>query len=412
VRPLRRDANLTRLALARFVSRSGGFAAFFVGIWGKATYDFDATPAQLAILMGTMGVCALIGSTIAGVLVDRFDPRRVLLAGEILFFPAALAPIFANSLVSLTVAVAVMDIVGMAVFTSVAAFPPYLTSDETRLKDINAVMESAQNLAFIAGPAVGAMLVEVWGTNQIFVFDAATSLIAALLVLPVKVRRMPARARSTPLGESIQGFRTVYGSRHLRLYTAVGTLIWLSFGAFAALEPLFYRDVLNQGPAAIGWVGAIFGAGLMAGAALLGRLPVRFLGARLLVFSALGSGAGAVLYTGTDDLGFVVAGAIAWGVILGMLFPALRTLVQSHTAEGMYGRVTGTVQVHNQTAELLPLTFVPFLAAAFGVQLVLVGFGVVAILVAAALVREAASLDRYDRVPPAELSELVPEPAR
>lgn len=409
MRPVARDANLTRLAAARFVSRTGGFAAFFVGIWGKATYDFGATPGQLALLMGTMGVCALVGSTAAGVLVDRYDARRVLLVGEVIFFPAALLPVFADSMISLTVAVGIMDVVGMAVFTAVAAFPPYLTSDESRLKDINAVMEGAQNFAFIAGPAVGAVLVEAWGANQIFVFDAFTSLVAVVLVLPVRVRRMPERVRSTAVRESAQGFRDVYRSRHLRLYTAVGTLVWLSFGAFAALEPLFYRDVLDQGPAAIGWVGAVFGAGLMAGAALLSRLPATFLGARLLVFSALGSGMGAVLYTGTDRMEVVVAGAVVWGVILGLLFPTLRTLVQSHTREGMYGRVTGAVQVHSQTAELLPLTFVPFLAAAFGVQIVLVGSGVVAMVVAAMLVAEAGSLDRFDAAPGPDIVELVPE---
>jgi predicted MFS family arabinose efflux permease len=393
------DKNLARVAVARFASRTGGFAAFFVGIWGKATYEFDATPAGLAVLMGVMGVCALVGSTAGGVLVDRYDPRRVLLVGEILFVPAALAPIFANSMASLTVAVAIMDLVAMVVFTSVAAFAPYLTADENKLKDFNAVMEGANNLAFVVGPAVGAVLIEVWGSAQIFVFDAITSVIAAVLVLPVRLRRMPERERSTPFRESLQGFREIYGSRHLRLYVVVGTVTWVSFGAFAALEPLFYRDVLAQGPAAIGWVGAIFGAGLMGGAALLARISARALGARLVVLAGIGSGFGAILYTGTDRMLVVVAGAIGWGLVLGLLFPALRTLVQMHTADGMYGRVTGAVQVHNQTGELLPLTFVPALAAAFGVQQVLVGSGIVALCFSALLLGAARSLDRSAESP-------------
>ena len=39
----RPDPNLVRVTAARFISRAGGEAAFFVGIWGKATYDLDST---------------------------------------------------------------------------------------------------------------------------------------------------------------------------------------------------------------------------------------------------------------------------------------------------------------------------------------------------------------------------------
>ena len=72
------DRDVRRVVLARFISRSGGEAAFFVGIWGKAAFELDATAAGVASIMAALGVASLIGSAIAGVLVDRFDPRRVL----------------------------------------------------------------------------------------------------------------------------------------------------------------------------------------------------------------------------------------------------------------------------------------------------------------------------------------------
>ncbi|HEX9762464.1 MAG TPA: hypothetical protein VGA97_05115, partial [Acidimicrobiia bacterium] len=62
------DLNARRVVLARFVSRIGGEAAFFVGIWGKAAFDLQATPSELALVMGALGVAALIGASVAGVL--------------------------------------------------------------------------------------------------------------------------------------------------------------------------------------------------------------------------------------------------------------------------------------------------------------------------------------------------------
>jgi len=96
------DRNTARVVAARFISRAGGEAAFFVGIWGKAAYEFDATPAQQALVMASLGVFSLIGSALAGVLIDRFDPRRVLIVSEILFVPATLALVLPDNIGDMT----------------------------------------------------------------------------------------------------------------------------------------------------------------------------------------------------------------------------------------------------------------------------------------------------------------------
>src|SRR5690554_2345956 len=90
------DPQVRRVVLARFVSRVGGEAAFFVGIWGKAAFVLDATASQLAVVMAALGVASLIGTSVAGVLIDRFDPRRVVMVGEAVFIPVALAMVVAD----------------------------------------------------------------------------------------------------------------------------------------------------------------------------------------------------------------------------------------------------------------------------------------------------------------------------
>src|SRR3989304_1908954 len=70
---------------------------------------------------------------LAAMLVDRHDPRIVLLAGEILFVPAALAATQATDMGSLTWAVAAMALFSTPVFTAIASFAPYLTDQPERL---------------------------------------------------------------------------------------------------------------------------------------------------------------------------------------------------------------------------------------------------------------------------------------
>jgi DHA3 family macrolide efflux protein-like MFS transporter len=349
----------------------------------------------------------LVGSALAGVLIDRFDPRRVVIVGELFFVPATLALILPEDIGQMTVAIVFAALATGVVMTAVASLPPFLTDDSARLQQINAAVEAGASAAFVAGPALGAVIARFWSLDWIFVLDAVTSIVAVALVAGVALRPSRERAERRPaLREMKDGFVYAWTSRPLRLYLTVFGALWLSFGAFGALEPLFYRDVLGTGPEALGWVNTVFGAGVVAGSVLLGRLPSHLLTARTALLGAAGSGVGAMVYTGTDDLRVVVVGAAYWGVVLGIMFPMVRTLIQLSTPQGLTGRVMGTTNVSSQVGELVPLTFVPALAATFGIQPVLVGSGVALVAAAAVGYAEAVQVDRLARTEPGA------EPAR
>lgn len=397
---LLRDPNTLRVVLARAISRTGGEAAFFVGIWGKAAYELDASPGEQALLMGTMGISALGGSALAGVMVDRSDPRRVVMLSELFFVPSTLALALPDTIGQMTLVIVLAAACGGAVLTSVASMPPFLTDDPDRLHRINAAVDAGASFAFMLGPALGAIIVRYASIDWIFVLDAATSVVAVALVVGVALRTRPERAeRRSTFTEMRAGFGFAFTHRALRLYIGVFIGLWLSFGAFAALEPLFYRDVLRVGPEALGWVNTIFGVGILAGSIFLGRLPPRALTARAAIVGVLGSGLGAVIYTGTDSLTVVVIGAVYWGIVLGAMFPMVRTLIQRATPDQLMGRVVGTTDVSSQVGELLPLTFVPALAALWGIQPVLVGSGVCVIVLGIAAWGEAGAVDRLPRKP-------------
>ena len=391
--PLWQQPDLRRLTLARLISRAGGEAAFFVGMWGRAAFEFDATASQLALMMAILGISAMAGSAAAGVLVDRFGPRRVMIIGEAIFAPAALSLILPTTMAQMNAAVALVGFLTMIVMTSVAAFPPFLARSDAELVRANSLVEAAGTIGFIAGPAIGAVLAATAGIDWIFVFDAATSLVAVLLAARITLQTRVAEGGQTAIGELVEGLRFAAVTPTLRFLLLLGAVSWLSFGAFAALEPLFFRDVLRTGPSAIGWVNTVFGAGLVTGTLALNRLPARFVRARTVALLTAAGGAGAFLYTGTADLRVVAVGALYWGLVLGLLFPVLRSLIQLATPLRLQGRVAGVLDMTHNVGELLPLAFVPALAAAFGVQRVLVSSGGVLIVLAVLCLPRATRLD-------------------
>lgn len=390
------DRNVRAVVLARFISRVGGEAAFFVGIWGKAAFELEATPSELALVMAALGLASLIGASVAGVLVDRFDPRRVVMVGEVLFVPAALALIFTDTITSLAAATFVLGLVGTPVFTAISSFAPFLTDDETRVSKINAWIEGASWAAFVIGPALGAIVAGTIGIDGIFALDAATSLIGVFLLIPVRVRHLSDddAPRSGGLRELRDGFVTAYGNKRLRFYIWVGSSVWLLYGTFSALEPLFYRDILGAEVETLGWINSIFGIGLVGGTIIAGRLPERFRNAVTLTTLVGLNAIGVLAYVGTDSLTVVAFAAPMWGVIIGMMAPLHRTLIQINSPDQFVGRIMGVNHIHSEVGHLLPLAFAPALAAAFGVQRTLLMAGAMVAVAALLFARPALTLDR------------------
>jgi predicted MFS family arabinose efflux permease len=313
----------------------------------------------------------------------------------------------------LVVATFLLGLVGTPVFTAISSFGPFLTDDPDRLARINGYIEGAAWAAFVVGPALGAIIASTVGLDGIFVLDAATSAIAALIVIPVSVRKMAREEKEKEgLRELREGFSYAYGQHRLRFYIWIGSSVWVLFGTFSALEPLFYRDILQVEPETLGWVNSIFGLGLVAGTWIASRLPPRYRTARSLVLIVALNSVGVLAYIGTDQLRVVVVAGVFWGLIIGVMAPLLRTLIQLNTPEDLMGRITGVTQVHSEVGHLLPLAIAPVLAGIFGVQRTLIYAGLALAVFALLFVPTANRLDRTRgvEVPPTGLPDPNDEP--
>ncbi|MGF1599053.1 MAG: MFS transporter [Acidimicrobiales bacterium] len=377
-----------RVVAARLISSTGAEAAFVLGLWGKAAFVLEGTPTDLAIMSALIGVAAMAGSVLGGVAVDRFDARRVVLAAEVAFVPATLALILADDLTSLFALAAVSWLLGAVLETAIVSLPPVLVAPE-RLEATNARLESANSLALIVGPAVGALLITAFGLDAVFVFDAATSVVALALVAAL---HLPAVAPSpvdddgeTPgpvagLRSALAGLGYAWRSGPIRTALYLAALPALAFGVFIALEPLFFRDIVGTEVETLGYVNAVYGLGLLVGSLALHRAGARAGRFRVLAILTVWSGLGGMLYVASPALPVIVVGALVWSIPVGALFPLARTLAQRFTPATHVGRVMGALGLVISGLPILPVVVAPALAAAFGLQAVLIGSSALAVL--------------------------------
>lgn len=390
---MRLRPDIARVTLARFIARMGGEAAFFVGVWGMAAYEFNADAGSIAVLMAVLAVAMMIGSALAGTAVDRYGPRTVLIASQFVYVPVILGVTLTTDMTSLVVMSALLGLTSGPIMTSTGSFAAYLATDDMPLDRVNALIEGAGALSFIVGPGLGALVAKWISLDAVFYLDAVCTVAGAALVWPVRTPPLGEHVSKGALAEIVDGLKVSYGLRSVRYYVLMGTLMWFSFGAFGALEPLFYRDVVGTGVEMIGYMNSLFGAGIAVGSWLLTRARTTWLTARTMALGAAAMGMCSILYVGTTKLPVIAVGALMWGLVIGAVEPLLRTLMQTDAPPEYVGRVMGTAQVHRHAGEVVPLALAPGLAAVFGVQPVMIGGGVVAAIVALSTLPVARSID-------------------
>jgi MFS family permease len=300
----------------------------------------------------------LVVGPLAGVLVDRWDRRRTLVAVS-LAQAAFLLPLLAvDGRHRLWVVYLVMAAeAALAQLNDPArnALVPTLVARDD-LVGANALIGLNANLARLAGSPLGGLLVELAGLPGLVVGDAVSFLVGAALLGLVRrpARAEPAEPREVStapappgvVGEWVDGLRVTLGDRGLRWGLVVNGLAAVAQGIFTVLFVLFVTRELGGDGADVGLLRGVQAiGGLLGGLVVVGlarRLePGRLLGVSLLVFAAvdLAIWNGPALTTGEWlYLGlFVAAGIPGIGFLTG-----LTALVQERTDEAYLGRVFAT----------------------------------------------------------------------
>lgn len=373
------------LVACRLVATLANTSCFTVGVLGTAVFDLGASVFEVSLLMLVVNLAMVVGNALGGVAIDAVGPRRVLVAG-LLGYTLTAAAFFASplTLMSLTVVCGVYSVVYGAIITVFTSLPPFVVSDAS-LARANSLMSTAENAAYIAGPAIGGMVALAWSAPGCFAVLGLGGLVGVpfALALPAGADgadRRPAERggrRDRGLAYALQGFRLAFSTPALACLVPMAFLAFFSFGAFDSLETVFYRDVLRVGVEWTGWLNAVMGVGATVGSLALLRVPERRQTVEFAGWVAALVGAGTVLYVGTADPWVAACGMAVLGVGWGLFEPLLNLVAQRDAPEGAVGRVMGVLQMGQRSSGVLPLLAAPFLAQVFGVQPVLVAAGAI-----------------------------------
>lgn len=349
------------------------------------------SPALLGLAGAVAGVPALVLAVFAGVVADRVDRRRLLIAtnGGSAVLGLILAVLTTLGIVEYWHVLVLAFLMGVTFAFQMPASQALVSSIVDRSAIGNAVaLNSAQyNLLRILAPGVAGLFIAAGSLALGFwVYVVALVVVVVLIYgLHVPETRPQVRVQAALWLDLQDGLRYVMADRVLGilvLLPAVPALLVLNYLTFI---PLYARDILATGPAGLGLLTGAIGVGALAGAlTLASRRPSG--GSGRLVLGALGIvGAALMVFAVSRSLPVSMLALACMGMFQVAYYSTTNTLIQILVPARLRGRVLSLYFL--TSIGVIPIANIVggALAESLGVEVVLATGGLLTVLIVVAV---------------------------
>jgi predicted MFS family arabinose efflux permease len=334
-RPTAARRAVRRLATARIISIAGGAAAYTALNFEVYAQTRSATWVAAALLL-TFGVTGFVGP-FAGILGDRFDRKKVLIASDLL-------GAVAFSLM------AVHDdptwLVGWA-FVSAVAEAPFWSASEAAIPNVagedhlswaNSLLGVSRSLGITVGPALGGLLVGAFGSRMVFLGNAVSFAISAAIIWSVRARFNAERTDERHREGGVRaGFAFLLRDRVLRSMLVAWAVFILGMG-MSMVADLPLAESFGVGAFGYGMLITAWGGGSTLGA-LVGRFMRQGAEGTWLVAACLVIAAMGIAIALSPWFALIVVLLFVFGLADGTTFVAEQNLRQRRAPDHIRSRV-------------------------------------------------------------------------
>ena len=313
---------------------------------GWLVYDMTGNAFLVGTLLGTRSIPFLLIGPIGGVIADRMDRRKLLLANQ--FFLGSIALVFA-----FIVAWGQVQVWHLFVFTFLSGagwsfnnpVRQALVANSVPRKDLmNAIALNSMgfNINRILGPTFGGLLIAFFGPATNFFIQAGCYLGVTLMVLPIRIQQQEVSTNNkvpmmTNFMEGLKYVSKEQTTLALILVALIPAIFIMPFTS--GLMPVFSEEVLQAGPDGLGLLLSAFGVGGLTGAFTLASVGnFRHKGV-LLLTAAASAGLLMIVFSRTTWMPLSMISLVALGAAHMAYMTTNNTIIQTITPDEFRGRV-------------------------------------------------------------------------
>lgn len=378
-------APFRRLWISQLVSVFGDFLALYAVI-AMVSFKMHGTPRQVTLISVAFLLPLALVSPIAGVFVDRWDPRRTMIASDVSRGILILGLIFAHAPEHVYLVLFAVSVFSSFFVPAQSVAVPQIVPMQGLLS-ASAAMQQAMQVVRIVSPVISGMLAGWLGANVCYYADSASFFISAALLTTIAIAPLPPHANQqmkSVLSDVMSGMKFIVTHEVIGFVILSIAAGMFAIGAFGSLIAVYVRDILHMNAQMYGTLGSLVGFGMLAGGLAITKLAHLFPDkAKLIVAGLFFCGVSIAFIAAFGTPVASVIGCIGVGLSSSLLIVPAMALMQGQVPAEMRGRVTSSSMSMMTLAQGGALLFTGDLASRFGINAVYYGSAVLMTIFAA-----------------------------
>jgi MFS family permease len=381
--PIFGQRDFIRLWLAQVVSSLGDWIGLVAVIALAARIGRSSPETSVGLVMSARMIPGFFLGSVGGVLVDRWDRKRVMVTCDIGRGAVMASLPFLHSIWQLFLASLLLEVLSLLWTPAKEASVPNLVPHE-QLTTANSLSLAAAYGTFPLAGGISALLFKVaeWlsthysaldflnlNKESVAIYaDVVTFFVSAALISTLVIPRQEHKRERERinLGQTFEelreGWRFIGTSPVVRsVLVGLGTGL-IGGGMVVPLGPTFASKVLNSGDAGFSLLLTAMGTGVAIGVLGLSAVQRRIPKERLFPWAVLGAGAALVAGASMSSLGPALVFVGAMGICAGGVYVMGFTLIQENVSDEIRGRVFATLYTLVRLCLIIALTIGPLLA--------------------------------------------------
>jgi len=377
------SASFFRLWVAQVVSSLGDWIGLVAVLSLAARVGGSSPEAAVGIVMSARLIPGFFLGPVGGVLVDRWDRRRVMVVCDVGRGLVLATLPFVETVLGLFLASLLLEMLTLVWQPAKEASVPNLVPMD-KLTAANSLSLAAAYGTFPVGSALFASLTKVaeWlgGSTGAFHFlrlnqeslaiyaDVVTFFTSAFLISTLALPRRRQRRGSERIDlsrtftEVKEGWQFIRTSPVIRaVMVGLGTGL-IGGGMIAPLGPIFSTKVLHSGAAGFGLLLTALGMGVAVGVVGLSAIQNRLPHEAIFPAAVIGAGVTMAGAASSSSLGLTMAFIAGMGVFAGAVYVVGFTILQKSVEDQLRGRIFAALYTLSRLCLLVSLTLAPLLA--------------------------------------------------
>jgi DHA3 family macrolide efflux protein-like MFS transporter len=336
-----RNRNFTLLWIAQLISVAGSTISWLAA--ALLIYRLTGSALNVSMIFVAATLPSLLVGLVAGVFVDRFDRKRLMIAADLIraALACAIPVLLPFGIVWLYLLVLLIGAIGQFFDPAHASVLPEVASDE-ELATANSLMAISSQGVWALGFAAAGLIASQFALEWAFYLDGITFLVSAACIAGVRVGHIKTEEKTavaTVLRDLRAGVSFLARTPSLRSLFLVGVPIFAGLGLLNALLLPFSLRILHATELEYSLIEMLCSVGFIIGSLLMARVADRLHEGQWLALSFSAMGLGYMLFALSPTVLFAMAALMLYGMISAPAVIARQLVIQRNTPNAVRGRV-------------------------------------------------------------------------